>query len=133
MKISGYASTDQKDRCGDIIPASAWANGLSGYEANPIMLYQHQQRSPIGRVDSLTVDDKGLFIEATISEVAETQFGLKTLIKDNVVKTLSVGFVADDCRYDSPTDTFVITEATLLEISVVSVPANPTCLFSEAQ
>ena len=31
LKIAGYANTTDKDRAGDIIPATAWAKGVDNY------------------------------------------------------------------------------------------------------
>ena len=41
LKIAGYANTTDKDRAGDIIEASAWANGIENFRKNAILLYQH--------------------------------------------------------------------------------------------
>ena len=71
LKIAGYANTTDKDRTGDIVTAQAWSKGIENYRKNPVLLYQHNHDCPIGRVDKVTVDRKGLFVEANISEAAE--------------------------------------------------------------
>ena len=92
--------------------------------------YQHDHGKPIGRVNNITVDKKGIFVEASVSDAAEKQHAIKTLIKDGVLKSFSVGFRIKDADYDKRSDTFVIKDLELLEISVVSVPANQNSLFS---
>ena len=130
LKIAGYANTTDKDRAGDIIPATAWAKGVDNYRKNPVLLYQHDHAKPIGRVDKVTVDKKGIYVEAAVSEAAETLHGVQTLISDGALKSFSVGFRVKDGHYDSESDTMSITDVELLEISIVSVPCNQESLFS---
>lgn len=130
FKIAGYANTSDKDRTGDIVLPEAWTKGIDNFRRNPILLYQHDHGKPIGRVNAVTVDKKGIFVEANVSEAAERQHGIKTLISDGVLKSFSVGFRVKDADYDKRTDTFFIKDVELLEISVVSVPANQNSLFS---
>lgn len=128
LKIIGYANTTNKDRMGDVIPMDAWnSKALENYQKNPIILAFHDHKKPIGVADSISVDSKGLQISAIISKAAGEVYGL---IKDSVLKAFSIGFIVKDAKYDSKTDIFVITELELLEVSVVSVPANQDSLFS---
>ena len=130
LKIAGYANTTAKDRAGDIVTAEAWAKGVENYRRNPVLLYQHKHENPIGKVDKITVDKKGIFVEAAVSEAAEKNHGVQTLIKDGALKSFSVGFRVKDGKYNSNDDTMMITDVELLEISVVSVPCNQDSLFS---
>ena len=129
LVIAGYANTVDEDRGGDVVLAEAWTSGIDNFRKNPILLFQHNHSQPVGKVSSVTVDNKGLYVEAEISEAAEKQHGLKTLIKDGVLKSFSVGFRIKDAIYDRVTDLFTIKELELLEISVVSVPMNQNSLF----
>lgn len=129
VKIAGYANTVTKDRMNDIIVPSAWQKGVANYRNNPILLWQHNSSWPIGRVTDIQIDNKGLYVEAFVSEAAEKQFNILTLIKDGILKAFSVGFrVKDKKHLDAETTT--ITDVELLEISIVSVPANQDSLFS---
>lgn len=130
FKIAGYANTSAKDRVGDIVLPQAWAKGIENYRKNPVLLYQHDHTKPIGRADAVRVDKKGIFIEASVSNAAEKLHGVQTLIKDGALKSFSVGFRVKDADYDKASDTFLIKDVELLEISVVSVPANQDSLFS---
>lgn len=130
LKIAGYANTITKDRAGDIVTAEAWAKGVDNYRRNPVLLYQHKHDAPIGRVDKITVDKKGIFVEAAVSEAAEKNQGIQTLIKDGALKSFSVGFKVKDGKYNREDDTMMITDVELMEISVVSVPCNQDSLFS---
>lgn len=128
LKITGYASTSDKDRAGDVIPPSAWTKngGLDNYGKNPILLFNHNYSKPIGKTTEVTVDENGLHIEAEISKSAE----IYSLIEDGVLRTFSVGFMVKDLDYIPETDGFIIKDAELLEVSVVSVPCNQDATFS---
>lgn len=124
--IEGYASTVDIDRSGDVVPKSVWEAGIQNYLKNPIILAQHKYDDPIGRMTEYKVDDKGLWVKARISSAAEEVFGL---IKDKILTAFSIGFRILDAEYNSAAEVFVIKELELVEISVVSVPANQNTLF----
>jgi len=124
--IEGYASTMDTDRVGDVIPPQVWKRGMDNYLKNPIILAFHDHEDPIGRMVEHKVDSKGLWIKARISAAAE-YFGL---IKDGVLTAFSVGFRVKDAAYDAASEIFTVKELELIEISVVSVPANQNTLFS---
>ena len=124
IRIEGFASTDDVDRVGDVIPASAW--DLSNYEKNQIILFNHNYDEPIGKAEEVEVRDNGLYIKCLIDP--QTKAGRQ--IENDVLKSFSVGFLLKDAKYDSNTNTFVLTDVELLEVSVVSVPANPAATFS---
>jgi len=130
--ISGYASTVEKDRMGDVIKADAWkqAGALDNYLKNPVVLAYHDMNRPIGRTIEHTADNKGLRITAKISKAAGD---IAQLIKDGILSTFSIGFIVKDADYDQKTDIFVIKEVELLEVSVVTIPANAGATFSVAK
>jgi HK97 family phage prohead protease len=131
LRIAGYASTTNKDRVGDTILPEAWTKGgLDNYKKNPILLFNHNYSKPVGNTSEIKVDEKGLYIEALISKSAGETYGL---IQDNVLRTFSVGFMIKDADYDKTNDGFIIKDAELLEVSVVSVPCNQDACFSLAK
>ena len=123
ITIRGYANTVAKDRAGDVIPKSTWekSTALSNYRKNPIILAHHDYTQPIGKATELNVTDKGLEIVAKISKGAGD---VHKLIDDGVLSTFSVGFRLNDAEWEDASDTFLITDLELLEVSVVSVPCN---------
>ena len=130
VTIEGYANTTSVDRQGDIIPTTAWESGLVNYLKNPIMLAYHNHDQPIGRMVDHKIDSHGLWIKADISSADKKLFDL---VKAGVLTAFSVGFRILDAAYDSMLDLFIIKELELLEISVVSVPANQDSIFSLAK
>jgi HK97 family phage prohead protease len=127
LTIEGYASTEDVDRQGDIVPASVWKKGIQNYLKNPVILAYHDHSEPVGRMVEHRVDSKGLWIKARISSAATEVFNL---VKDGVLTAFSIGFRIIDAEYDSAEELFVVKELELHEISVVSVPANQNTLFS---
>lgn len=128
ITIEGYASTAEKDRDGDIILSSAWANGLDNFKKNPIMLYNHNRDAPIGKCTSISIEDDGLKITADI--IKEAAGNIYNIIKSGVLSTFSVGFRIKDADYKEEASAFIITDAELFEVSVVTVPANAGATFS---
>lgn len=128
--IEGYASTNDKDRHGDVVPSYVWEDGLKEFLKNPIILGYHNHGTPIGRMVEHKVDEKGLWIKARISKAAGAVYNL---VKDGILTAFSIGFRILDADYKSELDLFVIKELELHEISVVSVPANQNTLFSLAK
>lgn len=124
--IEGYASTTDIDRQGDVVPSSVWEAGIKNYLKNPIILAQHDYDDPVGRMVQHRVDSTGLWVKARISAAAE----IFNLVKDGVVTAFSVGFRVIDAEYNAATELFVIKQLELVEISIVSVPANQNTLFS---
>lgn len=123
--IEGYASTTDVDRQGDVVPQSVWEKGVKNYLKNPVILAYHDHGQPIGRMVEHKTDSKGLWIKARISSAAK-QF---QLIKDGILTAFSIGFRVLDAEYNSSAEVFLIKELELVEISVVSVPANQNTLF----
>ena len=128
--ITGLASTDAVDRSGDVILHSAWGEGIKNYKANPILLFNHDYNSPIGKVTDIKILKEGLKITGEIYKAAGNVY---ELIKSGVLSAFSVGFMPSEIKYNEQTDGFIIKKAELLEVSVVSVPCNQTALFSVAK
>lgn len=131
IKITGLASTSSVDRAGDIILHSAWEmGGLDNYRKNPIVLFNHDYDEPIGKVVDIQVVADGLQVTAEIYKASEEIYDF---VKNGVLKTFSVGFMPKELDYNKATDGFIIKQAELLEISIVSVPCNQTAIFSVAK
>ena len=129
LKIKGYANTITKDRAGDVILSEAWttSNALKNFMKNPIMLFGHNHSRPIGKILDLVPTESGLMVEG---EVSAADLQIYSLIRDEVLKSFSVGFYIKDAEWDDMTETFIIKDLELLEISVVSVPCNQDSTFS---
>jgi len=131
LHIAGMASTNGTDRVGDIIETEAWTKGgLNNYLNNPVILFNHDYNQPIGRAVQLGTNDNGLQLKA---KIAKSAGHVGELIKEGVLGAFSVGFRVKDAEYMTETDGYKIKDAELLEVSVVTVPANQAATFSLAK
>ena len=132
VTITGMASTKDFDRAGDTIVPEAWTKGgLSNFEKNPIILFNHDYNKPIGRATGLKVTEHGLEMKAKVSKSAPDN--VAQLVKEGILGAFSVGFKVKDADYLEETDGLKIKDAELFEVSVVSVPCNQAATFSLAK
>ena len=124
--IVGYAATTDFDLQGDVITEEALADSAADLLKNSTVLLNHDFKRPIGRVTKVNFDRNGLLIDALISK---TEGEIIQKIKDGVLNKFSIrGQVLERERKFMPElnrTVNVIKKMTLVEVSVVSVPANP--------
>lgn len=119
------ASTEDVDRMGEVIQADAWQ--LEHFEKNPVILLGHDHHElPIGVATNTYVQDRQLIVEGKFAghEKAQT---VRQLYEQGVMRAVSVGFIPRKMQQNT------ITQAELLEVSFVSVPANPNALSTSQQ
>jgi HK97 family phage prohead protease len=129
LVISGYASTfGNIDRHGDIIDPSAFDETMERYMESSILLAFHNQKMPIGMVSEAHIDEKGLYVVGQIPESPDPQIqGVRKMIEKGILRSFSIGGYF---HREKGTHGNVIRKVDLVEISVVSVPANPLASFS---
>lgn len=123
FKIYGYASVfDEEDNYGDIIEKGAFTSSISS-PSTIKLLWQHDSKFPIGKIDKLYEDSKGLVLEASINCELSKGKEASLLVKDNVIDGLSIGFTIGKSNI-SESGKRIITELKLWEVSLVTFPAN---------
>lgn len=129
--VKGFASTKFPDRVNDVVVPSALAVSMELYMKNPLILLDHDHTQPIGLVKSWQVTEDGLWVEA---QIGKTSLGDQTWaeIEQGLRRAFSIGFIPMEMDYKDDGG-FLITELELLEISVVTIPANRESLFSIAK
>jgi HK97 family phage prohead protease len=132
LMIEGYANTVDKDRVGDVVLPKSFEKSIGMYMDNPVLLYQHNWDSIIGSVCEYQITDKGLYIKAKISNAKDVE-DIRTKIREGTLRTLSIGYNEVESDYDEQTKTKVVKELDLLEISVVTIPANPQSKFKPVE
>jgi len=121
-------STDSPDRDGDVIDQAGWS--LDNFVKNPIALWQHDHRNPVGRWENIRVETNRLVADLKLGSTKMAQM-TKQLIQDGILRAVSVGFRPLDyepLEDDAPAKGWLIKAAELLEASLVSVPANQEAL-----
>ena len=130
-KVSFVASSATPDRYGDIIDQKGWV--LDSYKKNPVVLLNHDSNQlPIGkgnvymRNDQLTID-----VEFDSEDPRAKEVERKA--KKGFMNAVSVGFrpLESKSRSELPTDHkyygqrgMYYSKAELLEVSIVTIPAN---------
>ena len=117
----GYASIfNIEDNQKDIV----LENSINNIEdiVNLPVLWQHDVKKPVGKIIEAYVDDIGLFIYCEINK--ELIYGKETFncLKQNTINSLSIGFVLNQSYIKN--NVRYLQDIKLLEISVVSIPAN---------
>ena len=128
------ASTADKDRYGDIVEQD-W--DLEQFNENPIVLFAHDSTRPVGTVPRIAVE-KGKTGKRLIAEIALGPEGttqdidnLRRLVAAKIIRAASVGFYSGqigELRDSGHLSGFHFKENRLIELSLVSVPANPNTL-----
>jgi HK97 family phage prohead protease len=139
LLLKGYANTWVQDRDGDWMARDAFDKSLPNYLGkNPILLYQHDMRKPLGQVTKMFTDGTGLYAEAEVPKPEQGEEDWKhTAYHDcrrGILRTFSIGgfFTYDIENFGEEDEKWIIAEVELLELSVVSIPSNPDSIFEAA-
>jgi HK97 family phage prohead protease len=124
--IVGYAATTDFDLQGDLITEDALRGSQLDLVKNSTVLLNHDIKIPIGKVTKAEFDKNGLLIDVLISK---TEPDIIQKIKEGVLNKFSIrGQVLErEKKYMPDLDRVVnvIKRMALVEVSLVSVPANP--------
>jgi hypothetical protein len=127
--IKGYASMfNNVDSDNDVITRGAYAKTLQENSERIAFLYQHNMQQPIGKPLSMKEDDKGLYIEAKISNSSLGK-DVKTMVSEGILKEFSVGFIP--IKEEVVGNYNHIKEIKLFEFSLVTLAANPLAQVTE--
>lgn len=121
--VEGYGSVyGVEDLGGDIVVKGAFAKSLQN--RMPKMLWQHDQRDPIGVWEEASEDDNGLRLRGRI--LTETTRGRDAvaLVRAGALDGLSIGYNTIEADMDSKSGIRTIKEAELWEVSLVTFPMN---------
>lgn len=116
------ATTEGVDRDGEIILVSGW--DFENFMKNPIILWGHnyyEMEAIIGAVTEVVQEDSRVIVRGVFANTDEAQMA-RQLYDDGILKTVSVGFIPKERQGNT------ITKAELLEVSFVSIPANPDAM-----
>lgn len=121
--ISGYASTfGNVDSVGDKVAKGAFAISIA--TKMPKMLWQHDRWQPIGSWTDAKEDDYGLWVQGRILKTVPQGLTAFNLLKEEAISGLSIGYRVQDYEYDNDTGIYTLKQVNLLEVSVVTFPAN---------
>ena len=122
LRFAGYAAIfGRPDRGGDVVRRGAFAGTLRRSAGAVPLLWQHRPERPIGRIDHLREDKRGLRVIGRLSDGAAGREAA-ALLKDGAVRGLSFGYRVRAASGDGPRE---LTELELVEISLVTLPMQP--------
>ena len=144
--VTAKISTTSIDRDGEVLLPSGI--DLKDFRKNPVVLLNHDQGGlPVGRALSVKRQSDGIVAEVQFAErpaghpssvewIPDTVFNL---FQQGILKAFSVGFIPLEAREPSDKDLNkfggdvrnVISKWSLLEFSVVNVPANQDALVMQ--
>jgi HK97 family phage major capsid protein/HK97 family phage prohead protease len=129
--IQGTATTPTPDRIGDIVEP------LGIKFKNPLkLLWQHDHKAPVGTVMFKTPTANGIDFEARIAKT-DKPGRVKDRLDEawdsvglGLVSAVSIGFKAIDFEFMKDGDGIRFKETEVIELSLVTIPANSECNIS---
>lgn len=112
IRFAGYAALfDRVDRAGDVIRRGAFQG------AGPVPLLLQHRGAPVGRIEALHEDERGLRVAGSIADPA-----LVAEVRAGALAGLSVGYRPLAVRQGARRE---LTRVDLVEVSLVAVPMQP--------
>lgn len=118
MRFAGYAAVfGHPDRGGDVVRAGAFARSLARGAGAVPLLWQHDPARPIGRVEYLKEDARGLRVIGRLIDGRAAR-----LLAAGAIWGLSFGYRVKEASGEGPRE---LRELELVEVSLVSLPMQP--------
>jgi Caudovirus prohead serine protease len=123
--VSGWATSEDLDRQGDIIPYDVAKEAFADAWTWMGVREMHQNKA-VGKLTQVKPDPEGrrIWTEAYISASRDGEDTL-TKVKEGILKGFSIGGHCDDFHFEKGAR--ILDSLTLTELSLVDVPANPCC------
>jgi HK97 family phage prohead protease len=135
--FEGYASVfNNKDLGNDVIKQGAFSESIKGKKPRQIkLLYQHKTDEPIGVIDSLVEDTRGLKIKGRLAMGTQKGKEVFELMKMGALDSMSIGYrlSPEDYKYSDKLKKRTITNLDLMEISMVTFPMNPKAKITKVK
>ena len=129
----GYGSVfNNLDQDYDVVRPGAFKSTLTR-QPRIKMLWQHRTSEIIGSFISLQEDDKGLLVEGRINLGTEKGREAYALLKAGDMDGLSIGYRVKDFEVDTKTDVRFLKDLDLMEISLVTMPANQRAVVTDVK
>lgn len=134
--FSARITTPAVDRDNEVLlPAGMSA---TDFKKNPVIFWNHDYDQPIGKCTKLTSDGDHWIAQATLSATDPRAKQVHGLMKEDIVKGVSVGFIPIEARNPTSKDKelfgdhveYIYSKWKLLEFSVTPLPANQDALVT---
>lgn len=136
--FEGLCSTSDLDRVGDIVEPTAFRDTKA---ADVRLLWQHRQTEPIGVIEDMQIQAKGVRIRAAIANTTQGR-DVMTLLRLGAIRCTSIGYTVPQggSRIEQikgadgkPQRVRRINRLVCHEVSIVSVPANPAAIITQVK
>lgn len=134
------ASDETLDRYDEVVKVSGWQ--LKNFKKNPQMFWQHNSNMPVGAWDKAWKEDSALKVAGHLATDAPPDGWpdniphpelIEWMLENGYIKAVSVGFMPIETKYGEkegePRITYLKQE--LLEVSLVTIPANPSAMIEK--
>lgn len=136
VHFTAVITTDTVDRDGEVVVPQGMNS--SDYERNPVLLYEHNEKQPIGKMLTMKRNERSIEAEFALAPRPENHVGewipdtIGSLMEFGALNAMSIGFLGVEARPATKADSMKYGEGLrrvygkwkLLEVSVVSMPAN---------
>jgi HK97 family phage prohead protease len=121
LRIAGYASVfNVPDSGGDVVLPGAFR----GVTAGAPLLWQHDVKEPIGFVESIAEDGRGLRVVARVVASGRGEQAVQ-LLRAGAIDGLSFGYRVKASRPDRTRGVRELASLDLIEVSLVTFPMQP--------
>ena len=125
IRFAGYAAIFNRiDKGGDIIRPGAFGEFPAG-QSLPL-LWQHDPRQQIGRVDYVREDRRGLRVIASVSSATKAGRNAVAVLSSGAMKGLSFGYRVNRSSGQQPRE---LIDLDVAEISLVTYPMQPRAMI----
>lgn len=129
-------STVDIDRHGDVVDQDTM--NFKNFMNNPVFLEQHMSwEFPLGKFVEIWQETDPNRDDGAVRTVGKVKFAVEeydrakvafAMVANGFMNAVSVGFIPHDVEYNDDLKAFIMRDCELLEVSLVSVPANPMAL-----
>jgi uncharacterized protein len=129
-EFEGYGSVfGVKDWYDEVVDKGAFLDSLREHGL-PVLLLQHSTWMVGGIYTEAHEDEKGLRVKGKLNLDVQAAREAYSLMKQGALKGLSIGFMSQEDYVDKTTGVRHLKKVRLLEVSVVTFPANERALVS---
>jgi len=132
--FTGYGSVfGNVDSYGDVVVKGAFKRSLAEHRRNktrPKMFWQHDPNEPIGSWIEMAEDETGLLVTGRLNMDVQRGREAYALLAAGDVDGLSIGYRTIKADQPDASGIVQLKELALVEVSVVSMPANTSATIS---
>jgi len=122
-RFAGYAAIfNHPDTSGDIVRKGAFARAVAAGAASVPLLWQHDAAKPIGIIEQLVEDDRGLRVIGRLNDRAALGQEAAALLSERAIDGLSFGYRVRSAVKGRQRQ---LTDLDLVEVSLVTFPMQP--------